>query len=150
MLKRLKSFLKEGGDKNSKHEHTLPLAVAAILVEVMRIDGRLEKAEHDSVMRALKGRFALPVSEIEILIEEARRKTDDSHDLHQFTSQIIKAYGTEERIAIIKELWQVAMADGHVDPHEEHLIRRTAELIGVYHKEFIQAKIQARQEEHHE
>jgi uncharacterized tellurite resistance protein B-like protein len=81
------------------------------------------------------------------LIEEAKGKTASANDLHQFTSQIIKHYGTDERINIIKELWQVAMADGHIDPHEEHLIRRTAELIGVYHKEFIQAKIDAREEE---
>jgi len=146
MLDRLKSLLQESGGKSSKREETLPLAVTAVMVEVMRIDGRIEKAERDVIIRAVESRFGLSADEIDTLIEEARRKADDAHDLHQFTSQIIKAYNTEERISVIKELWQVAMADGHIDPHEEHLIRRTAELIGVYHKEFIAAKIAARTE----
>jgi len=148
MLKRLKSLLKENDGKNDeKRRHDLSLAVTAVMVEVMRIDGNLDAAEHDIIVRAVERRFDLPADKVRALIEEATRETDNSHDLHQFTSQIIKAYDTEERIAIVRELWQVAMADGHVDPHEEHLIRRTAELIGVYHKEFIAAKLAARREE---
>jgi len=147
MLKKLKSLLKENAGKDAeKRQHDLSLAVTAVMVEVMHIDGNLDVAELDVIVRAVEGRFGLPAEKVQALIEEATRETDNSHDLHQFTSQIIKAYGTEERIAIVRELWQVAMADGHVDPHEEHLIRRTAELIGVYHREFIQAKIAAREE----
>lgn len=145
MLQKLKSLWK-GADENeeSKREHELSLAVTAVMVEVMHIDGKHEEAEHDTVIRAVERRFGLPVSEVHELVEKAKRETAAANDLHQFTSQIISNYGTEERIGIIRDLWQVAMADGHVDPHEEHLIRRTAELIGVYHREFIEAKIAAR------
>ncbi|MDQ6983718.1 MAG: TerB family tellurite resistance protein [Ghiorsea sp.] len=43
----------------------------------------------------------------------------------------------------------VAMADGKVDSYEEHMIRKLAKLIGVYHGEFIQAKIDARESSNH-
>jgi|UPI0003745A4C uncharacterized tellurite resistance protein B-like protein len=36
------------------------------------------------------------------------------------------------------------MADGNVDPYEEALIRKIAELTGVDHRQFIEAKIAAR------
>jgi len=147
MLQKLKSLWKEADKKDaSRREHELSLAVTAVMVEIMHIDGKLEEAELATIMQAVEKRFGLSASAVAKLIEEAKKKTADAHDLHQFTSQIIKAYNTEERIGIIKELWQVAMADGHIDPHEEHLIRRTAELIGVYHREFVQAKIAAREE----
>jgi len=120
---------------------SLPLAVAALLVEVMRMDGRLEASEQRAVVTALKGRFQLPDHEIAALIDDARHATEQSHDLHRFTSRITHSFSSEERIDIIRELWLIAMADGQIDPYEEQLIRRTAELIGVYHHEFIHAKL---------
>jgi uncharacterized tellurite resistance protein B-like protein len=36
------------------------------------------------------------------------------------------------------------MSDGTVDTYEESLIRKVAELIGVHHHQFIDAKIQAK------
>ena len=147
MLKKLKTLWDGTADKKKgSRKHDISLAVTAVMVEIMHIDGKLDKAEQNVIIQTIKKRFALPKAEVEVLIEEAKRKTASASDLHQFTSQIIKHYDTDERINIIKELWQVAMADGHIDPHEEHLIRRTAELIGVYHKEFIAAKIAARTE----
>jgi len=69
---------------------------------------------------------------------------DKAHDLHQFTSRIIEEYPFEERAGIIRELWRVAMADGHVDAYEEQLIRKIADLIGVTHRDFIDTKLLAR------
>jgi len=147
MLQKLKSLWKEtAGEEKKSREHELSLAVTAVMVEVMRIDDRQEDAERDVVVRAVEKRFGLSTDEVHKLVEKAKKESAAASDLHQFTSQIIKAYDTEERISIIKELWQVAMADGYIDPHEEHLIRRTAELIGVYHREFIEAKIAAKKE----
>lgn len=148
MLKRLKKIWDGGASKKTdRRKHDISLAVTAVMVEIMHIDGKIDDAEHDTILEAIEKRFGLSATEVDKLIEEAKQATANASDLHQFTSQIMKHYKTEERIGIIKELWQVAMADGHIDPHEEQLIRRTAELIGVYHKEYIQAKIDARDSE---
>ncbi|HKI60096.1 MAG TPA: TerB family tellurite resistance protein [Mariprofundaceae bacterium] len=147
MLKKLKTLWDGTADKKPGHrKHEISLAVTAVMVEIMHIDGKLDDAEHDTIIKTVEKRFDLSTDEVKKLLEEARQATANASDLHQFTSQIIKHYKTEERIEIIKELWQVAMADGHIDPHEESLIRRTAELIGVYHREYVQAKIDARKE----
>jgi uncharacterized tellurite resistance protein B-like protein len=122
------------------------LAVAALMVEVMMMDGRLDDAEHNVISIQLQQRFKLPTEEIDKLIKRATSEADKAHDLYQFTSRIIKGYPINQRTDIVRELWRVAMADGHVDAYEEQLIRRIAELIGVHHQHFIGAKIQARQE----
>jgi uncharacterized tellurite resistance protein B-like protein len=147
MLKKLKTLWDGTADKKKgNRKHDISLAVTAVMVEIMHIDGKLDDAEHDTIIEAVEKRFGLSTTEVHELVDEAKKATANANDMHQFTSQIIKHYKTEERIKIIKELWQVAMADGHIDPHEENLIRRTAELIGVYHREYIQAKIDARAE----
>ena len=147
MLNKLKAMWNsDSKDKSTSKEHDISLAVTAVMVEIMHIDGKLEEAEHNEIIVAVEKRFGLPTKEVHELVEKAKVEKANATDMHRFTSQIIKHYSTEERIDFLKDLWQIAMADGHVDPYEEQLIRRTAELIGVYHKEFIQAKIAARKE----
>jgi len=147
MIKRLKNlFSDKSADDFPIDEHDIATAVAALMVEVMLMDGRLDDAEHNVIASLLQRRFKLDDDEIHILIARATRAADKAHDLFQFTSRIIKAYPINQRSEIIRELWRVAMADGHADAYEEQLIRRIAELIGVQHQHFIDAKIQARQE----
>jgi len=43
-------------------------------------------------------------------------------------------------------LWQVAFADGHLDPYEEALVRKIADLIYVPHRDFIQSKLRVMQQ----
>jgi len=147
MIKRLKNLFKDpAGEDAPGHETDIAMTVASLMIEVMVMDGRLDQAEHDVISHLLQQRFDLSVDEIEQLIRDATVKADQAHDLYQFTSRIIKAYPINKRTDIIRELWRVAMADGHADAYEEQLIRRIAELIGVHHHHFIDAKIQAREE----
>ncbi len=148
MLQKIKDMWKGSskGESDSKG-HEISLAVTAVMIEIMHIDGKLEEAERNKIITAVEKRFGLSTAEVHELVEKAKVEKANATDMHRFTSQIIKYYSTEERIGFLKELWQIAMADGHVDPYEEQLIRRTAELIGVYHEEFIQAKIAARKED---
>jgi uncharacterized tellurite resistance protein B-like protein len=50
----------------------------------------------------------------------------------------------DQKVRIVELLWTVAFADSHQDKHEEHLIRRIADLLHVSHKDFIAAKFKAR------
>ena len=126
-----------------RKKHDVSLAVAALMVEIMRLDDRLEDAEHSQIVLTLEQRFGLTESEIHELIENAKREADEALDMHQFTSVVVKGFTTDERIDILTELWLVAMADGYVDPYEEQLIRRIADLLGLHHSQFIRAKIAA-------
>ncbi len=141
-LKRLWQQSPKGRD--GAPEKDLALDLAVLMVEVMRRDGRLDPAEKQAILQALMQRFELSREQAMTLLDRARDEDDRAYDLHRFTSPIVKNFSTAERIGMVRDLWQVAMADGHIDPYEEQLIRRIAELIGVYHHEFIDAKIAAR------
>lgn len=68
-------------------------------------------------------------------------RSKDSASLYDFTSQL-RELSQETRFALIKAMWEVANADGEIDPIEDSVIRKTAELLYVDHSEFIRAKIQ--------
>ncbi len=146
MLKKLKALLM--GDKTNNNDHEkddISLAVTAVMVQVMNIDGKTEASERHVIFQALEKRFNLSGEAVDTLIKKAKEANAKATDSHQFTQQIINFYNTQERIQFLTELWQIAMVDGEVDPFEEQLIRRIAKLIGIYHGEFIQAKIDARE-----
>ena len=88
----------------------------------------------------LQNNFTLTQSETLQLCELAKQELDNAVDSHQFTSLIARHYSQAEKIKIIEYLWQVAYADDHLDPLEEHMVRHIAELIYVPHREFIRTK----------
>jgi uncharacterized tellurite resistance protein B-like protein len=144
MIDRLKQLWQQAAARpREQKQHTLSLAVAALMVEVMRMDGQLQGAERSAIMQSLQQRFGLAQAEIHQLIGDALYQVKQALDLHQFTSVVVQGFSTDERVGILAELWAVAMADGEVDPYEEQLIRRMADLIGLHHSQFIEAKIAA-------
>ncbi|NWF37542.1 TerB family tellurite resistance protein [Mariprofundus sp. NF] len=144
MIKKLQTLWRKAADTpKEKRQHEVSLAVTALMVEVMRMDGKLDEAERSEIVLAIEKRFSLSKAEVHELIEVAAIETEQALDLHQFTSTVVKSFSTDERKEILSELWCVAMADGHVDPYEEQLLRRMAELMGLHHSQFIQAKIAA-------
>jgi uncharacterized tellurite resistance protein B-like protein len=122
------------------------LAVAALLVEVLRADYDVAPAERQQVMVSVAALLGLDSDETQALVEEAERHIDRSHDLYQFTSQINRTYSEGEKVRLLEALWRVADADATVHKYEEHLIRRVADLLHVRHSHFIAAKLRATSE----
>ena len=65
------------------------------------------------------------------LAEAAEQKVRDTARYFPFTREITKRLSTEQRVGIIEMLWEVAYADGVLDPHEDMLLRQIAGLIQV-------------------
>jgi uncharacterized tellurite resistance protein B-like protein len=60
--------------------------------------------------------------------------------LHGHTSNVIEQMTPDERVHLVEMLWDVAYADGVLDPEEDLLIRRVAGLIYVTDRERVLAR----------
>ncbi|EGJ09081.1 MULTISPECIES: TerB family tellurite resistance protein [Rubrivivax] len=125
--------------------HTLQLACAALLVEVMRSEPGISPAERASVLATLRTQFGLADDELERLVELAERTVAGASDLFGFTSAINDAWDMEQKIAIVEAMWRVAYADGTLGAHEQHLLWRIADLLHVPHGAYVHAKRRARE-----
>jgi len=125
-------------------EHGLQVATAALLLEMMRMDDQITEAERESVTRALRVKFGLDEQELATVLTLAEAEAREAAGYHQFTSLINKGFSAEQKVRIIEYMWQVAFADGHLSAHEEHLLRKIADLLYVPHGEYIAAKSRAR------
>lgn len=65
MLKKLKKMWTGSNDKKSAgRKHDISLAVTAVMVEIMHIDGKLDDAEHNTIIEAIEKRFGLSSAEV--------------------------------------------------------------------------------------
>lgn len=124
-------------------EHARNLAVAAVLVEVLRADYDVAAGERRQVLESIREVLGLESPECDALLASAEWLVDGAHDLHQFTSQLNRTLSHEEKLQLLEQLWRVAQADDIVHRYEEHLIRRVADLLHVSHREFIVAKLRS-------
>ncbi len=129
----------------SHAEHTLQLATAVMLIEVMRSDAHIGSAERLAVIDALRGSFALADDEIERLIELAQQAARDATDWYEFTSHINAHFDMDAKVRMVEYMWRVAYADGRLDAHERHVMWRLSDLLHVPHAAYINAKIRAKE-----
>ena len=135
--------LAPGDPASTDPNQALSLAVAALLVELLRADYAVATGERAAVVAAVGRLLHLTADASEALVADAEREIDKSHDLYQFTSQVNRSYSDADKLQLLEQLWRVAMADDVVHKYEEHLIRRIADLLYVPHAGFIAAKLRA-------
>jgi uncharacterized tellurite resistance protein B-like protein len=116
-------------------EETLRVAAAALLVETASIDDRFDDAERAAVKRLLQERFGLAATQARKLLAEGQRNRDASAQVYGFTRAVNERLDPAQRIGLIEMLWEVALADGVLDPLEDTLLRRIGGLIDVSDRE---------------
>jgi uncharacterized tellurite resistance protein B-like protein len=142
MIKSILDFFDQFNNKNEPVDevHQLKLASASLLVEMIRMDHKIEQAEHNMVKALIKKDFDLSEEETETLFTLAEEESQNAIDYYRFAKLINKEYDNSKKITIIENLWHIAYADGELDKYEEHYLRKVADLLHIPHKEFIQAK----------
>ena len=118
----------------------LHMACAALLLEVAEADYKDDPKETQAVLRALESEFKLKRAEVTALLDQAKAETEGATDLFPYTHLINQRCTREQKFAMLTAMWRVAFADGDLDKYEEHLIRRTTELLRLEHSDFIRAK----------
>ena len=131
-------------DRDNVSEHSLQIATAALLVEMMRADSEIKDDERKAVTKKLQSSFGLSEEEINAMIKFAEEEIRKATGYYEFTSLINKGLSQEQKVKIIEHLWEIAFSDSSVDKHEEHMVRKIANLIHVSHKDFIDAKLRVR------
>ena len=145
MIEKIKSFFSKNV-LEAEEETTTPeqLATAALLIEVMVIDGNLDEQELQSISGTLSSMLDLSQDQIDELIALSREEVADATSLYQFTKEINEHYDIDKKISLMTAMWRVAFADAHLDKYEENIIRRVADLLHIRHSEYIQCKVAAR------
>ena len=118
----------------------LQLATAALMVHVSLVDENFTVDERAQLLENLKKRFGIAEIDAEQIIQDAEAEQKDTTCLYRFTKVITGELDQEGRQEIIKLLWEVAFADGHIDDFEKNIIAKVGGLLGVSAKDRIALK----------
>jgi len=125
-------------------EEKLQIASAALLLEMVTMDDKIEAVEQEAVLSLVQQCFSLTLEQATTLFELAEQQRKQAVDYYQFTSLINKSYSLEQKTELIESLWKVAFVDGDLDMHEEYLVRKIADLLHVPHITLMRTKHQVK------
>lgn len=117
--------------RGPRHETAarLPIAAAALLLELAHVDDEFAPEERAHIEEALTRHFDLGEDEVAELIRVAELARKEATDLHQFTSVINESYDEGQRLVLAEILWRVVLADGELSRHETWLMHKLANLL---------------------
>jgi len=143
MLAKLKSLF-SGDDTEQTTEIRPELAAASLMLEVSWADHEVSTEELSSVHKLLTELYGVDAAKAQSLIDDAKERLQTNIGLHPYTSFLNEHLDENGRFEVVCALWELALADDHVDKFEEHTIRRVSDLLYLSHSRFIEAKLSAK------
>ena len=147
MIKALKQFFDDQlrqKEDDRPQEHALQIAAAALLFEVSRSDDSVEACERKKIIGLVKKQFNLSENEASVLLDLAEQEAHDATCLHGFISLINENWSQQQRVELVEYMWRIAYSDQKLNDHEVHLMRKVQRLLYIPHKQFIGAKLKAK------
>ena len=132
-------------DKSSDKQLDVKLAAATLMFELIRSDGRIDEFEVNHMRMLLKDQFKLNDDDLTALFDHAKENAKQAISLHSFTREICDNWDNDKRVELLTNLWQLALSDDVIDPHERHLVRKVAGLLYINETQIIQSREQAKQ-----
>ena len=113
-------------EKQKEGESEL-IHIACLLIHAAKIDENYTKRERNIIKNTLL-KLNSSNEDIDKLLIEAEKKEADSNHIQDFTKNI-KNMNTDNKVEIIKTIWNIILSDGNSDMYEENLMRRLAGLL---------------------
>ena len=134
-FKKKKSEIKE-----NKNDFDIELTASILAYEIARSDGEISEPELAILVDEIK-KISIKVGKepnkvLEIIEEYSR----NSVSFYEFIDDINKDYSKDNKLSLIRFLYDVAFADKILEVNEERLIRRIADMIKIKDIEVLKIK----------
>jgi uncharacterized tellurite resistance protein B-like protein len=142
LMRRLAGRPEGDGPLPDEDQH---IAVAALLVIAAHADHDYADADAQ-IDLGLARRYGLAPEAAAALRVQGEAAEAAASDLYRFTALIKKGVPHEERSAVLEAMWRVVLADGAREMHEEALMRRVTDLLGLDSRDSVEARRRAQSE----
>lgn len=125
----LKNLFKKKESIEVINTHEADVALR-LMFEIAISDGKLDSSE----LRLIKKRADKIASEdlkASAIVKKIIDETEESVSFYPSIKKVNDSHSKEEKIELLKVLWELVTADSVIDPYEENLYFKIAELIKV-------------------
>ena len=138
------SFFKKKKIENQPEKNQInfdiELTASILAYEIARSDGDISESELLLLSDEIKKISAKVNKSQEKILEIIEEYSKNSVSFYEFIDDINKNYPKEDKLALIKFLYDIAYADKLLEVSEERLIRRIADLIKIKDIEVLKIK----------
>ena len=108
---------------NERNQAAFFAALFACFAKIAKADGRVTRDEVDKVDHFIKERFKFPPDQRGFAIEIFNHAKDDQNSFKDYASQLASLLSSNPSALIMfyELLFELSMADGHLDSSEEEL-----------------------------
>jgi len=127
---------------NEQQQAAFFAALFACLAKIAKADGVVSAEEVKKVDDFIKSRFKFPPDQRQFAIQIFNQAKDDDVSYEEYAQQLSSLLaGNKNALVVFYELlFELAMADGILDPTEEGLLRKTPNIFGIDQNLFNQLK----------
>ena len=118
-------------DLEQDSSFNIELVAYALAYEVAISDGAIDNDELARIKLGLESISIKLSQSTEELFQVIEEHTQNSVSFYEFVEDINSNFNKEQKLALIKLLWETAYADNVLEVNEERLIRRVADLIRI-------------------
>jgi uncharacterized tellurite resistance protein B-like protein len=126
-------------------ERELQVATAVLLVQVLRADLRVKEGEFEELVSGLESVLGLEHEDALELAKLAARHAREARAMQVAVGCVDRCLNRPQRVELAEWLWRIAFADAELAGHEEYLVRKISELMGLSTADLIEAKIRAKE-----
>ena len=112
-----------------------------LMFEMAMIDGTLDKTELELIKKRVR-EIAPEDTTVSSVIKKMIDQSMESVSLYPTVKKINDSYEKEEKEELLKVLWQLVAVDNVIDPYEENLYFKIAELIRIKRSKANQIKLE--------
>ena len=124
------SFFKKKEVKEEKPKN-LRLIALCLAFEVANADNDIDDREKDLILEKIKSTIDVSVLNEKEIYNVIKEESDKRVSFYEIIHDINTNLDKEEKIKILRLLWEIAYADEVLDVDEEKIIRRSAEMLGI-------------------
>ena len=139
-MKLFKNLFKTKEIEEESKDSSIQKSICSLMIEVAYADNQLDESELKVMANSLS-KLDIEKEEIQEIVDATLAKSKESISFYEHTRILNDQLDYDQKKEVLNSVWAIAFADGEMDKHEEHLIRRIADLLYLNHKDFINAKL---------
>tara|TARA_B110000003_G_C16595476_1_gene513484 strand:- start:95 stop:514 length:420 start_codon:yes stop_codon:yes gene_type:complete len=136
----LKNLFKQKQTIDLINTHEVDVALR-LMFEIAISDGKLDREELQLIKERAQ-KIAPDEIKISKIIKKIIDETEDSVSIYSTIKKVNETHSLNEKKDLLAVLWEIVAADNVIDPYEENLYFKIAELIKVKRTEANQIKHQ--------
>ena len=125
----LKNLFKKKPNFKLINTHDADIALR-LMFEIAISDGTLDSAEL-KLIKKRADKFATEDLKASTIVKRIIDETEKTTSFYPSIKKINDSHSYEEKIELLKVLWELVVADSLIDPYEENLYFKIAELIKI-------------------